>query len=127
MTSVVLDAGAFIAVDRGDRAMAARLRAAERNGMNLRTTGIVIAQVWRDPAGRQVELARLLNAVDVRSVDRSMGQDAGVLLARAGRGNAVDATVVAAARTGDRIVTGDPVDIRVLVLASNRAVLVVPC
>src|SRR5438034_3167195 len=127
MTAVVLDAGAFVAVDRGDRAMAARLRAAERSGMDLRTTGIVIAQVWRDPAGRQVELARLLNAVEVRPVDRSMGQDAGVLLARAGLGDAVDATLVAAARPGDRIVTGDPVDIRALVAASKRAVYVVPC
>jgi hypothetical protein len=36
LTAVVLDAGAFVAVDRGDRAMAARLRMANRGGLGLR-------------------------------------------------------------------------------------------
>jgi hypothetical protein len=127
VSALVLDAGAFVAVDRGDRAMAARLRAAQRGGLDLRSNGAVVAQAWRDPSGRQAELARLLRAVDVRPVDRRVGQDAGVLLARAGIGDAVDATVVAVADAGDRIVTGDPDDIRALVAASGRPILVVPC
>jgi hypothetical protein len=49
MSALVLDAGAFAAVDRGDRAMVARLRAAERSGIELRSNGVVVAQVWRDP------------------------------------------------------------------------------
>ena len=60
MSGLVLDAGAFVAVDRADRTMIARLRAAQRDGLELRTTGIVIAQVWRDPGGRQAILAQLL-------------------------------------------------------------------
>jgi hypothetical protein len=127
VSALVLDAGAFVAVERGDRAMAARLRAAERGGLDLRSSGAVVAQVWRDPTGRQTALARLLRAVDVRSVDRRLGQEAGVLLARAGRGDAVDATVVAVAEAGDRIVTGDAGDVRALVAASGRAILVVSC
>ena len=125
--ALVLDAGAFVAVDRGDRAMAARLRVAQRGGIELRSNGAVVAQVWRDPSGRQAELARLLRSVDVRPVDQRLGQDAGALSGRSGAGDAVDATVVAIANAGDRILTSDPSDIRALVSVSGRSVLVVPC
>jgi hypothetical protein len=127
VSALVLDAGAFVAVDRGDRAMVARLRVAERSGLELRSNGAVVAQVWRDPSGRQVELARLLRSVDVKPVDRRLGQDAGVLSGRAGAGDAVDATVVATSSSGDRIITSDPDDIRALVAASGRRILVVRC
>ena len=93
----------------------------------MRNTGVVVAQVWRDPAGRQAELARLLRSVDVRTVDKRSGQDAGLLLGRARMDDAVDATVVAVAATGDRIVTSDPGDIRAFVAASGRSIVVVPC
>ncbi len=127
MSAIVLDAGALLAVDRGDRAMAARLRIAERNGIELRSNGAVVAQVWRDPSGRQAELARLLRSVSVAPIDRLLGQDAGVLSGRAGVGDAVDAIVVAIANPGDRILTSDPKDVRALVAASRRPILVVPC
>ena len=116
-----------MAVDRGDRAMAARLRVAERSGLGLHSTGAVIAEVWRDAAGRQANLARLLKSVDVRAVDRQLGKEAGVLLGKSGVKDAVDATVVAVAGTGDRVLTSDPADIQKLVSASGRAILVVPC
>lgn len=127
MSALVLDAGAFVAVERANRAMVARLRAAERGGLELKSNGAVVAQVWRDASGRQALLSRLLRSVDVRAVDRALGQGAGVLLGRAGRGDAVDATVVAIANAGDRIATSDPEDIRALVDASGHAILVVPC
>ena len=127
MSALVLDAGAFVAVDRADRTMIARLRAAQRDGLELRTTGIVIAQVWRDPGGRQAILAQLLKSVDVQAVDQRLGRDAGVLLGRAGKQDAVDASVVAIAATGDRILTSDPNDIRPLVVATKRSILVVRC
>ena len=127
MSALVLDAGAFVAVERADREMVARLRAAERAGLELRSNGAVVAQVWRDTSGRQASLSRLLRSVDVRAVDRALGQGAGVLLGRAGRADAVDATVVAIANPGDRIVTSDPEDIRALVAASGHAILVLPC
>ena len=127
MSALVLDAGALVAVDRGDRAMIARLRAAERSGMELRSNGAVVAQVWRDPSGRQATLARLIRAVDVQPVDLRLGQEAGVLLGRAHRGDGVDGTVVAVAKAGDRILTSDPEDIRALIAVSGRPILVVPC
>lgn len=127
MSALVLDAGALLAVDRGDRAMLARLKAAWQAGMDLRSTGVVIAQAWRDPSGRQANLAKALKAVDVVPVDQRLGREAGVLLGRAGASNAVDATVVAVSAAGDRIVTSDPIDIGRLVAASGRSILVVPC
>lgn len=99
---MVLDAGAFVAVDRGDRATVARLRVAQQAGLALRSTGVVIAQVWRDPAGGPANLAQLLKSVDVRAVDERLGRQAGVLLGRAGATDAVDASVVAVSATGDR-------------------------
>jgi hypothetical protein len=77
VSALVLDAGAFIAVDRNDRSMIARLRVAQLRGHELRTSAIVIAQVWRSPGGKQAGVARLLRAVDVRPVDEKMGRDAG--------------------------------------------------
>ena len=68
MSALILDAGALVAVDRGDRAMMARLRVAQQHGAPLRSNAMVIAQVWRDRQGRQAVLARLLRAVDVRAV-----------------------------------------------------------
>ena len=127
MSALVLDAGAFVAVDRGDRAMIARLRAAQQAGLELRSTGVVITQVWRDPAGRQANLARLLKSVDIKAVDEPLGREAGVLLGRAGMTDAVDASVVAVSTAGDRVLTSDAGDIRPLVAASGRSILVVPC
>jgi hypothetical protein len=127
MSALVLDAGAFVAADRGDRAMAARLRVAERSGLELRSNGVVVAQVWRGPTGRQAGLARLLRAVDVKAVDDEMGRRAGSLLGRTKTSDAVDATVVATAAAGDRILSSDPGDIRTLVAASGLPILIVPC
>jgi hypothetical protein len=127
VSALILDAGALIAVDRNDRAMIARLRVAHSAGVELRTTGIVVAEVWRDPGGRQSNVARLLKAVDVRAADNRLGRVAGVLLGRAQRGQAADATIVAIAGTGDRIITSDPGDIGGLVAASGHGIAVVAC
>lgn len=127
MSALILDAGALIAVDRDDASMIARLRVAHSAGLELRTTGIVIAEVWRDSSGRQTNLARLLKSIDVRAVDDQLGRTAGVLLGRARRGQAADATIVGIAAAGDRIVTSDPGDVRGLVAASGRQIAVVAC
>jgi len=127
VSALVLDAGAFVAVDRADRAMLARLRMARQAGLELRSTGVVITQVWRDPAGRQANLARLLKSVDVKAIDERLGRAAGVLLGMAGAKDAVDASVVAVSATGDRILTSDASDIGPLVAASGRSIHLVPC
>jgi hypothetical protein len=125
VSGLILDAGALVAVDRDDRAMIARLRASQQHGLELRTNAMVVAQVWRDQHGRQVNLARLLHAVDVRAISQKDGRDAGVLLAAAGTADPIDATVVLLAAPGDRILTSDPSDIsRLAAKAGNRAMIV---
>lgn len=127
MSAFVLDAGAFIAVDRNDRAMIARLRVAQMHGHELRTSAIVIAQVWRSQGGRQAGLARLLRAIEVHPVDEQMGREAGALLAKARTDDPIDATVVLVARSGDRIITSDADDIRRLCSSTGKRVSIVPC
>lgn len=127
MSALVLDAGAFIAVDRGDRELIAQLRVAQTHGLTLRTTGIVLAQVWRDPAGRQADLARLLHAVEIRAVDADMGRRAGVLLAKAETGDPIDATVVLVAQDGDRVLTSDPRDLKLLATRARKRIAIVAC
>jgi hypothetical protein len=95
--------------------------------MGLRSTAIVIAQVWRDPQGRQARLARLLRSVDVRPVDDEAGRAAGVLIGQAGTQDPIDATLVLLARPGARILTSDPQDIQRLVRATGRSVPVIRC
>jgi hypothetical protein len=125
VSALILDAGALVAVDRGNRAMIARLRAAQQHGLDLRSNALVVAQVWRDRHGRQAGLAQVLRAVDVRAVRPDDGRRAGVLLGMTGTSDPVDATVVLLASPGDRIVTSDPQDLAALAeAAANRAVVI---
>jgi DNA-binding transcriptional MocR family regulator len=127
VSALILDAGALVSVDRNDRAMIARLRASQQHGLELRTNAMVVAQVWRDQHGRQVNLARLLQAVDVRAVSQREGRDAGILQATAGTSDAIDATVVLLASAGDRILTSDPGDIARLAAAAETRAVVITC
>ncbi|HDH02788.1 MAG TPA: hypothetical protein ENH15_00915 [Actinobacteria bacterium] len=125
MTALVLDAGALIAIDRNDRAMAARLYAALENGFDLRTHPMVVAQVWRDPHGRQANLARLLHAVDVVPLDDRLGRAAGLLCADTDTNDPIDAAIVLIAEPGDRVLTSDRDDISSLLDATGTEARVV--
>jgi hypothetical protein len=127
VTAVVLDAGAFVAIDKNDRSMFARLRVAQAHGYDLRTSAIVLAQVWRGTGAKQANVARILRAVDVRSVDQQMGRDAGALLAKARADDPIDATVVLIACSGDRVLTSDPGDIGRLASSSGKKLTIVSC
>ena len=127
MTAFVLDAGAFLAVERRDRDLLSTLAIAQRDGVDLRTSAIVLGQVWRGGTGRQAALARLLAGVEVLPVDALLGQATGVLTGRAGTNDPIDAAVVLAAMPGDVILTSDPVDIAHLVKQAGSGVMVVGC
>ena len=126
MTALVLDAGALVAIDRGDRSMIARLAAAQQNGIELRSNAMVVAQVWRDRQGRQAAGATG-RAVDVRAISHENGRQAGVLLGSTGTTDPVDATVVLLARPGDRILTSDPDDLTMLASAAGNSAVIVAC
>ncbi len=113
---MVLDAGALLAIDRGDRRMAALIALGRRLDAELVTVAPVVGQVWRDGA-RQARLARTLPMIDVWPVDLATGQAAGELLAATGSADVVDATVALAARPGDQVVTSDAGDLARLIAA----------
>jgi hypothetical protein len=127
VSALILDAGAFVGVDRNDRAILARLAAAQRNGLELRTNPMVVAQVWRDGQGRQANLARLLQAVKVQPIGDQEGREAGALLGQTGTADPIDATVVLLANPGDRILTSEPDDLTRLAEAANCRAVVVAC
>lgn len=124
--SIILDAGALVALERDDRAMWRRLKAALLSGNPPMTHGGVIAQVWRGGAGRQTRLARALQAVETVPLDDELGRRAGVLLARSGLIDAIDAALAAMAAHGDQIITSDPHDLAALVAVTGRRIDVVP-
>ena len=124
--TLIMDSGAFVALERNDRAMWRRLKAAQLAGTPPVTHGGVVAQVWRGGSGRQALLARALRAVEVEPLDEVLGRSAGVLLARSGLADAIDAGVAALAQHDDQIITSDPDDLPSLVAASVRRVDVIP-
>jgi len=76
VSRLVLDAGAFIAFERGDAAIRALLAAARRLELDVVTTSPVVAQVWRD-GRRQALLSRLLAATRVSAPDETAARRAG--------------------------------------------------
>lgn len=111
---ITLDAGALIALDRDDRRVIVLLaRAAERPG-RVTIPATALAQAIRHPE-RQARLARLIRqpATDVVALDRVDATHVGRLLAGSGTADIADAhVVVCARRSGQRVVTSDPDDLR---------------
>jgi hypothetical protein len=120
--SLVLDSGALIALERNDRAMWRRLKAALLAGSCPKSHGGIVGQVWRGGGPRQALLARALAGVDIRPLDESLGRAAGSLLARDGGIDVIDAALVLLADDGDDIVTSDPEDLESLAARWGRHV-----
>ena len=116
--TLVLDAGALLAVERGDRTVVALIKRERLAGNPPRTHGGVVGQVWRGGTGRQANLARLLPGVDVAPLDDDLGRRAGVLLRRAGTPDVIDAAVVLLAEPDDEILTSDVADLTDLATAA---------
>lgn len=111
---VTLDAGALIALEKGDSTMARIVALAwERDGV-VAIPATVLAQVWRDGA-KQARLARLLDSsfCEVVPMNRVLAQKSGALCGHTRTSDIVDASVVVVAKErGHRIVTSDPDDLR---------------
>lgn len=112
--AIVLDRGALIALDRGDKRMIALLHRALAQGRAFRVPAGVVGQAWRD--GRvQVTLARFLRSEEVEIVplDEHLARSCGELCGAANSQDIIDASVVILARARrDPIVTSDPNDLR---------------
>src|SRR5580704_6500568 len=108
-TGIVLDTGALIALERGDKRMIALLHRALTQGRALRVPAGVVGQAWRN--GRvQVTLARFLRSEEVEIVplDEELARSCGELCGAVNSANIIDASVVIVARERqDLIVTSD--------------------
>ena len=120
--TLVLDSGAFIALERNDRTMWRRVKAAHLAGSVPLSHGGIVGQVWRGLGPRQALLAKALAGTDVRPLDDALGRAAGELLATAGRHDVIAAALVWLAADGDHIITSDLDDLEPLALAAGRHV-----
>lgn len=111
---IVLDAGALIALERGDKRMIALLRRALAQGRAFRVPAGVVGQVWRD--GRtQATLARFLRSeqVEIVPLDEHLARSCGELCGSVNSADVIDASVVILARVWRAlIVTSDPSDLQ---------------
>ena len=115
MTTLVLDAGALIALDRNDRSAWAMLRVASDDASTVAVPAGAIGQAWRDGA-RQALLARALRHCDEVVLDGSLARAAGVLCGQTDTVDVIDASVAIVgaglARDGAvAILTSDPSDL----------------
>ena len=109
--TLVLDTGALLAVERGDRETMALLKSELVSGRVPLTHGGVVGQAWRGGAGRQARVARLLPGITVVPLDVGLGKRAGILLGKARTSDVVDASLVLLAAHGDSVLTSDPHDL----------------
>lgn len=117
MSGVSLDAGALIAVERGDAQMRALLREAVDRGLEVHVLPEVVAQVWRG-GPRQARLAAVLlsRGVETPAYDIHVAREVGRLCGATGTSDVVDAHVAWHAYRHDHVVaTSDPDDICALI------------
>ena len=106
---VTFDTGALIALQRRKASALALLRVCRQGRVQITIPAAVVAEWWRGTHSALLESAHL------EPLSPALAKAAGELLARAGRADAVDATVVvSAAQRGDVIVTDDPKDLTLL-------------
>lgn len=112
---VVLDAGAFIALERRNGTMVALVRLFAERSTPLVTSAGVVAQVWRGGGARQVPVVYLLRRTTVVDLTYAVARMLGRVLGKAGTTDAVDAHVVWLARErGWPVLTSDVDDLRAL-------------
>jgi hypothetical protein len=101
-TGVILDSGAFIALEKRDKTMVSLAQLFVAKQTPLVTSAGVVAQVWRTGTGGQVPVAFLLRRTAVvdltHSVGRMLGRMLGACGVACGVSDAVDAHVVFLAR-----------------------------
>ena len=114
MSGVVLDAGAFIALERRSGTMVELARKLVAARTPLVTSAGVVAQVWRG-GERHVGVAFLLHRVTVVDLTARVAKLLGRMLGATGSSDPIDAHIVFLARERAwPVLTSDPRDLRVL-------------
>jgi predicted nucleic acid-binding protein len=107
VAGLTLDAGALIAIERGDRTVIAHLKEALARGVDVTTPTVVVAEVWRGGA-QSARMGQVLHATIVEPLGEKLARIAGEAIARVKGATVVDAIVMAsAAARGDRVLTSD--------------------
>ena len=109
---VVLDAGAFIALERRDRTMVCLAQRFAESKTSLVTSAGVVARVWRGGGPRQIPVAFLLRRATVVDLTYAAARILGRMLGAARRSDPTDAHVVWLGRQrGWPVLTSDPNDL----------------
>lgn len=125
MADLVLDSGGVIAYERNERRFWAALKTAGLHDGSLLIPAPVLAQCWR--SARQAQIARLVKASEVVSMDYVTARAAGQLCGGTGTDDIVDATVaVIAAQFSADIASSDPGDLLLLLRAAGGTGRILP-
>ena len=123
---LVLDTGALIAFERGDRLVAALVEATRRRKDRVATSSGCVAQAWRDGT-RQALLARLLAGTAEHPLHPGDSRAVGELCAGSGTADVVDAHLALLAHDHDSVVTSDPGDLGALLRATKSGARTIRC
>jgi hypothetical protein len=123
---LVLDTGALIAFERGDRQVAALVEATRRRKDRVATSSGCVAQAWRDGT-RQALLACLLAGTAEHPLHSGDSRAVGEFCAASGTADVIDAHLALLAHDHDSVVTSDPDDLRALLQATKCAARTVRC
>lgn len=103
---VTFDTSMLVALEGRKAGALELLRACRLSRARITIPANVIAEWWRGEHREMLEIG------SIDPVTPQLAEHAGLLLAKTGKSNAVDATVIASAATrGDLVVTGDPDDL----------------
>lgn len=119
---LILDSGAVSRLAERTREMAAFLKALRAGGLWPPVVpSAVLVECLQGHAGRDAAANRFLNSCDiVEELQTSIARRAAFLRARARRGSAVDAIVVAYAEPGATVLTTDVGDLEALAAYAQR-------
>ena len=119
------DTGALLAAEAHRRELWALHARALLRGEQPIVPAAVLAQAWR--GGPQAALSRLLRGCVVEELDESRAREAGIVCARSGTRDIVDAIVVAGALArADLVVTSDVGDLDRLASALGASIRTYP-
>jgi hypothetical protein len=119
---LILDSGAVSRLAERTREMAALLRALRDEGLwPPIVPAVVLVECLQGHVGRDAAANRFLKSCDItEELQVSVARRAAFLRARARRGSAVDAIVVAHAEPGGTVLTSDARDLEALAAHAQR-------
>jgi hypothetical protein len=112
---VVLDSGAFIALEKGDPVMTHLVERFNREATPLVTSAGVVAEIWHSGQATQIPIVFLLRRTLVLDLTHAIARVLGRMLGAARTRDPIDAHVVLLARErGWPVLSSDAADLRAI-------------